>query len=233
MYLRHPVPGGDHAAPRSGRGQDPHDPPVPGLGGRRRVQRGPRSAPMLRSASGGGHRFRAQRGGLAVGGSDPPGRGGYLPDQVGAVRRHRPIGAQRAEFHRAGLWNPWCGRLLGPRPHCCISTVRGRHRLGAHLRHPRGPLVSHRRHLRGPFGNYRRRGDRGGTDRQAARNRGLLRPQLSTVPLEGLRRPRSLPRGEPGHRSLAGCDPRQRGGLHGVPGFRGGRRRTRTWSIWR
>jgi 2-dehydro-3-deoxygluconokinase len=35
------------------------------------------------------------------------------------------------------------------------------------------------------------------------RNRCLLRPQLSTVPLGSLRRPRSLPRGEPGHRSIS------------------------------
>ena len=51
-----------HAAPRPGRGSHPHRASVPRLGGRRRVQRRPRPAPLLRPAHRGRDRARRQRG---------------------------------------------------------------------------------------------------------------------------------------------------------------------------
>ena len=62
LSLRPGRPRRGDAAPRSGRGADPHRPQLPGLGGRRRVQRGPRAAALLRPAHGRGHRLRRQRG---------------------------------------------------------------------------------------------------------------------------------------------------------------------------
>ena len=92
------------AAARPRRGPDPHRPRVPGLGGRRRVQRGPRAAPLLRPA----HRASSPRSpttrsagcsrtSILQGGVDT------ALDPLGAVRRHRPDGPQRTQLHRARL----------------------------------------------------------------------------------------------------------------------------------
>ena len=168
---------------------------------------------------------RAQRRRPAPGGSDLPGRRGHVADPLGAVRRHRPFGAQRTQLHRARFRYSRCRRLLRPGSQRRVSAARGRRRLGACLRQARCPLVPHRRHLRGALGDHRRGGDRGGADRQETRHRGLLRPQLSTFPLGCLRRPRAMPRGEPRHRPIPRRHSRQRRRLHGVPGAhgRGGR----------
>ena len=92
-----------HAPARPGRGPDPHRPHVPRLGGRRRVQRRPRAAPVLRAADRRRHRAGRQRGGSVGRGPDAPGRRRRVAPHLAPVRRHRPNRAQRAELHRARL----------------------------------------------------------------------------------------------------------------------------------
>ena len=87
------------------------------LGGRRRVQRRPRAAPLLRPADGDGHRAGRQRGRSAGRGPDPAGRRRHRHAPLGPVRRRRPDGPQRPQLHRARIRRPRRGRRVRPRAH--------------------------------------------------------------------------------------------------------------------
>ena len=63
------------------------------------------------------------------------------------IRRHRPHGAQRTEFHRARLRRARRGGLLRSRPHGGLAAEARRHRLGRNFRQTRRALVPHRRHF--------------------------------------------------------------------------------------
>ena len=150
------------------------------LGRRRRVQRGPRPAPLLRPAHRRRHRARGQRGRPPGRGPHPAGRRRHLARPVGALRRRRPHGPQRPELHRARLRRARRRRASRPRPHrgrasSSPATSTGTHLFGEHGR----ALVPHRRHLRGAVRQRGRDRDRGGAGRRASTARSS--PTTSTT----------------------------------------------------
>ena len=183
---------GDAAAGPGG-GAHPHRPPLRGVGGRRRVQRGPRHAQGLRPARGRRDRPRRQRDRPPGREPDHAGRCRHLAHPLGAVRRHRARRAQRSQLHRARVRRPRCRRRLRPRPHRHRPDGAGDGGLGRPLRPARRALAAHRRHLRRAVGERRRRRRGGDGGRPQARHRGLLRPQLPTQPVGRDRRPRPSP----------------------------------------
>ena len=195
--LRPREPRRGDAAARPGRHPRPHRALVPRLGGRRRVQRRARPAPLLRAAHGARQRLRRQPGRAAARGPDPAGRRRPEPRALGRGRRRRPQRPQRPQLHRARLRRARGRRLLGPRPQRRLADEAGRRRLGRALRQAGRALVPHRRHLRGALGDDAARGARGDAGREEARHARLLRPQLPSVALEVDRRQAARAGGEP------------------------------------
>ena len=129
-----------------------------GLGGRRRVQRRARPAPLLRPAHRDRHRARRQPGRPAGRGPDLPGRRRPAHVALGAVRRRRPRGAQRAQLHRARLRRPRRALGCSDRGTPAASQLQpGRRRLGRDLRRRGRALVPLRRHLRARSREHRGR----------------------------------------------------------------------------
>ena len=184
-----PEPGRSHASPRSRRGPHPHHAAVPGVGGRRRIQRGPRPAPLLWPAHRHRHRAGRQPGRPPGGRLHPAGRRGHFAAAMGSLRRRGPHGAQRPQLYRARLRRARGGRLLRPRPHGHQPGEARRLRLGIDLRpDERLALVPYRRHLRRALRIHGRSG-RGSHGRGAQpRNADLLRPELPRFALEVHRR---------------------------------------------
>ncbi len=217
------------AAPRPRRGPHPHRPHVPGLGGRRRVQRGPRPAPLLRPAHRGRHRACRQRGRPAGRGPDPAGRRRHVARSAGCpydgVGRDRP---QRAQLHRARLRRARRGRRLRPRPHrgvasCARATSTGSTCSATLACAGSTPAAS------SPRSPRRRRDvvEEAMEAARAARHDRLVRPQLPARAC-GRRSAAASPRagGQPRAAPARRRDDRQRGGLHRLPRLRGrGRRR--------
>ena len=199
-----------------GRGPHPHRPRIQGLGGRRRIQRRPRPAQVLRPAHRRLHRLRRQRRRPADRGLRPAGRRRDRLHPVARRRRHRPLRPQRAQLHRARLRDPRRGRDPRPGPHRRQPAQARRLRLGPPLRQARRPLVPHRRHLRRAV-----RDDRGLTIEavKAAHRHGTIvsydlnyRPSLWKS-IGGLAK---AARGQPRDRQVCRRHDRQRGGLHGL-----------------
>ena len=80
-----PFAGRGDATARSGRCAHPHRARVPGLGGRRRIQRRPGAAPLLRPAHRDRHRPGRQSRGAAGGRPDSAGRRRFLADPMGSL----------------------------------------------------------------------------------------------------------------------------------------------------
>ena len=102
-----------------GEGRIRDEPPVHGLGGRRRVQRRPRAAPLLRPPHGGRDRLGGQRRRPPARGSRAPGRSRHVARALGSLRRRRPHGSQRAQLHRARIRrarSAWASRTAATRP---------------------------------------------------------------------------------------------------------------------
>ena len=203
---------------------------LPGLGGRRRVQRRARAAALLRPADRDRDRARATtRSGRLV--EDLMLQGGVdlsLPP-LGAVRRRGARGPQRAQLHRARLRPARRRRLLRPRPHRRLAAASPATSTGTRIFGTDGrPLVPHRRHLRRasprrrPPSRARRWRRRAGTARSS--------PTTSTTATRsGVdRRPGARARGEPRARAARRRDVRQRGGLHRRARLRGRGRSTST-----
>ena len=140
-----------HAPARSRRGPGPHRPQLPGLGGRRRVQRRPRPAPVLRPADRDRHRVRRQRGRPAL--EDLILQGGVDTVLISwvPVRRHRPRRVRNGlNFTERGFGVRGARRRLRPRPHGGQPAAARRRRLGPPVRDARGragstPAASSRR----------------------------------------------------------------------------------------
>ena len=200
-----------------------------GLGRRRRVQRRPRAAPLLRPAHRGRHRLRRQRGRPAARGLHPAGRRRHLARPLGAVRRHRPHRPQRAQLHRARVRRARRARRVRPGQHRGVAAAAGRRRLGAPLRHARRALVPHRRDLRRR--SPRRRPTWSRRPSTAAARHGTVvsydlnyRPSLWKA-IGGVERAQ---RGQPPAGAARRRDDRQRGGLHRLPRASRSRASTRT-----
>ena len=179
-----------HAAPRPRRGPHPHRPRVHGLGRRRRIQRRPRPAPVLRPA----HRRRSPpssttRSAACVedfilqGGVDTVFIKWGADDGIGRTVRNG------LNFTERGFGVRGAVGVLRSRQHRRRAAQARRCRLGPPLRQARRALVPHRRHLRRAVRNHRGRRRRGGEGGQEARHDRLLRPQLPPVALEEHRRP--------------------------------------------
>ena len=166
---------------------------VPGLGGRRRIQRGPRAAALLRHARRPWSPPSRQRGGRLV--EDLILQGGvdtdlirWVPyDGIGRTVRNGLNFTERGFGVRGAV-----GRA-GPGHTAASQLQAGRHRLGGHLRPAGRALVPHRRHLRRPVRDHGRGGHRGGAGGAEARHHRLLRPELPPVALEGDRRAGTRP----------------------------------------
>ena len=216
-----------HAAPRSRRGTRPHRPRVPRLGGRRRVQRRARPAPLLRPA----HRDRRPRSPtttsagcsriLMLQGGVDTSLVRWVPyDGIGRAVRNGLNFTERGFGVRGALG-------VSDRGNTAASQLApGRLRLGPHLRRARRALAAHRRDLRRASETTADVVEEAIVGRRTPRHRRLLRPQLPAEPLEGDRRHRTRPRGQPPARAARRRDDRQRGGLHRrASGLRGGGRR--------
>ena len=217
-----------HAPARPRRGAHRDDALVPGLGGRRRVQRRPRSAALLRPAHRRRHGARRQPGRPARRGPDAAGRrrpvvtcAGCPTTASGARSATGSTSPSAASASAAPSAAPTAG-TQPPSP-----AAAGRRRLGRDLRRARAPAgstaaASSPRSARPTaavaaeaMAAARRHGDRR-----------LLRPQLPAVAVEVDRRPGARPRGQPRARAARRRDARQRGGLQRRPRLRGrGRRR--------
>ena len=213
----------DHAAPRSGRGPDPHRALLPGLGGRRRVQRGARAAPLLRPAHRGRDRLCRQRGRPAARGLHPPGWRRHVARSLGA-RTTASAGRFATGSTSPSAASASAARSASPtaatrRP---SQLRRGRRRLGRTCSATLGVRWFHTGGIFAALSETtpgRRRG--GGRGRGAPRHRRLLRPELPAEPVEGDRRRGARARGQPPARGARRRDDRQRGGLHRLPRARG------------
>ena len=160
-----------------------------------------------------------------------PGRRRPVAHPVGAVRRRRTRGAQRAQLHRARVRRPRRGRLLRSRAHRGLPAAPGHDRLGRDLRPAGSALAPLRRHLLRALrhdGRGRARGVRRGA---APRHDRLVRPQLPRVALEVDRRAAPRGGGEPRARCERRRRHRQRGGLPPGARIRARGRTTRSCSI--
>ncbi len=225
-------PGRGDAAARSGRCAGGHDAPVPGVGGRRRVQRGARPAPLLRDEDGGGDRAGGQRRGTADRRPDAAGRRGPDACEVGEVRRRGTDDAQWAELYRARIWRTRGTGLQRPRPHGGEPVAAGRDRLGRDIRHRGRALAAHWRNLL-----RAERIDRGGRKRSddcgaQARGHRQLRPELPRLAVEVDWRQSAGDRGEPRVGAVRGCDAGQRRGLYRRAGIRDRGRGRETLASW-
>ena len=198
------------------------------LGGRRRVQRRSWPTPLLRAADRRRHGPRRQPGRPPRRGPDAHGRRRHLARGLGAVRRCRPLGSQRAELHRARIRHPRCGRVLGPRAHGRLAAAARPGGLGCHLRRRRRTLAPLRRDLLRAFGEYGRGRARGIHGGAPSRHRRVVRPQLPRISVEGDRRTRAGRGGEPGARVARRRRRRERGGLPARARIRGRGSRRRT-----
>ena len=217
----------DHAPPRSGRGPRPHRPRVPGVGGRRRVQRRARAAPLLRPAHRRRDRVRRQRGRPAARGLHAPGRRRHEPHPLGAVRRHRPHGAQRPQLHRARLRRARrasASPIAATRPprSCGPATSTGSTSSARSACAGCTPAAS------SPRSPTPRRRSSSRRSPRRKRHGTVVSYDLNYRPSlwKGDRRRRAGAGGQPPDRGARRRDDRQRGGLHRLPRLRGrGRRR--------
>ena len=201
-----------HASPRSRRDAHPHRAPLQRVGGRRRVQRGPRPAPLLRPARRRRHRARRQSRRPSRRGLHPRRRRRHFSYPLGSVRWRRPHRAQRPQLYRARLWPARRRRLLGPRPHRHQPGQAGRLRLGVDLRPDEWlALDAYRRNLRRAL-RFHRRGRRRSHGRRAQiLDAHLLRPELPRLALEIHRRQGQGAGGQSRPRRQGRRAPRQRG----------------------
>ena len=214
-----------HAAARPGRGPDRDDAHVHGLGGRRRVQRRPRPA---RAASACARRWSPRSRTTRSAGSSRTSSAraaSTSPRPLGAVRRHRPLGAQRPQLHRARLRRARRGRACRTgatrRPRSCGRTTSTGTRSS-------GPTGVRWFHTGGIFAGLSRArppavaGEAMEAARRARHGR-VVRPQLPAVAVGGDRRRGAGARGQPRPRRPRRRAPRQRGGLHRRARLRGAR----------
>ena len=208
-------PGRGHAAPRPGRGPHSYDPHLSRVGGRRRVQRRARPAPLLRPAHGHRDRARRQPGRAPRRGPDPPGRRRHALPALGPLRRHGALGPQRAQLHRARLRAARRRRLLRPRAHRGLPAQDGRHPLVGRLSKNAGrPLAAHGRHLLRACRRPRPRSPRGRCGRR--RRRARASRTISTTASRSGSDQGGKPKAQKVNRSLLAVHRRalrQRGGL--------------------
>ena len=171
-------PGRGDAAAGPGRCARDDGAPVPVVGGRRRVQRGARPAPLLRDEDGGGDRAGRQCRGTADRRPDAAGRRGPVACEVGEVRRRGADGAQWTELYRARIWRTRGGGMQRPRAHGGEPDAAGRDRLGRDLRRRGRALAAHRRNLLRAERIDRGGCERGDDRRAQTRDDRQLRPEL-------------------------------------------------------
>ena len=187
--LRPRQPRRGDAAPRPRGRAHPHHPHVPGLGGRRRVQRGAWPQALLRPADRRRHRLRRQPG------RPPPRRtsstrvASTRPTSAGC--RTTASGAPSATASTSPSAASGCAR---PSAAPTAATPRssqlkpGDVDWDALFGDERRPVVPHRRHLRRPVGDDAAVAKEAMTAAQEARHDRLLRPQLPALALEVDRR---------------------------------------------
>ncbi len=198
----------------------PHHAAFPGVGRRRRIQRGARPAPLLRPA----HRHRdgagRQSGWPARRGHDSAGRRRSGAAALGSLRRRWTHAAQRAQLHRARLWRARGVRLLRSRPHghrpqparrLGLGTESSGPENGARWFHTGGIFAA----LSETTPGGRVRSDGCGAQ---AWHADFLRPELSRVAVEEHRRQGARAGGQSRAGAQGRCPARQRRRLLGDAG---------------
>ena len=216
------------AAPGSGRHAHPHRPHVRRLGGRRRVQRRPRPAPLFRLARRRRHGARRQRRRAARRDADASRRRGHQPCLLAALRRLRQRVACRPQLHRTGFRIAPGPHRVRPRTHRGGGDAARRRRLATVVRRRGRALAAHGRDLRRPVPVHGGRPARGAPRGEGGGDRRLLRPQLPRRAVGQPGRPGSRRRSQPRRRPLCRRDARQRGGLQRRPRILGRPVSTRT-----
>ena len=188
--LRHRRARRGDAPPRPRRGTHPHRAHVPRLGRRRRVQRRPRAASLLRAARAIVTALADNDVGRLV--EDLILQGGVdtAPRPLGPVRRHRPRRTQRPQLHRARLRRPGRGRRLRPRPHRAARSCAPATSTGSTSSATEGARWFHTGGIFAACRTRRRAWSREAMSRRRRRHRRVVRPQLPAEPLEGAWRAR-------------------------------------------
>ena len=209
------------AAPRPGRGADPHRPQfrVWEGGGEYNVARGLRRCFGLRTAVvtalADNEVGRLVEDLILQGGVDTALIRWVPYDGVG-----RPAATASTSPSAASACAARSG--VSDRGHTAAATAPGRRRLGPPLRRARRALAAHRRHLRRPVDDPRADvAEEAMTRGPPARHRRVLRPQLPAEPVAGDRRSPTRARRSTARSRRCRRDDRQRGGLHRLPRLRG------------